>query len=1730
MRVSTGSPAIRVWLVSLLALVALICHSDTAVNAQSPGQRWDGLIEDLTASNGYFAPSQPSNGPSRMSRHAVSADGRYVLFNSDATNLGYSTPALYMRDRHAFQTQVLLGGPALAAVISADGTQIAFQICDPYGHPEGPREICDVYTLNLQTWDWRNASSLPDGTFGDGDSAEPMLSSNGRFVAFRTKAANLVAPGGAPGAYQVVLRDRDADGNGIFDEPGTAVLETISVSPAGAAGDAPSETAEVSDDGRFVAFRSAASNLVPGDTNGVWDVFLRDRQSGQTRRINVRPEGQESTASVDSPAISMTPNGSAVAFTSADGLLAGSTIDDMNNVADVYIYQTSTGVLTRIDLGWGPPIAGGYIPGNGATDWPMLSADGRYVTMQSAATNVEVPPMSGSTGVYVFDRTLQKATRVSIRPDGTEPDHDCVTPQISADGSMVVFISAAMNLGGDITSDVDRIYGAVHFDVTPAAVTVGGGAGGTASFTVTTQQHTNWWATWDWSSYWFMNAAPPLGIGDGTLTFSAGSDNPDPTPRSVTVQVLSKSVVFTQSAGLSVASVSPAVGPETGGTHVTLIGTGFEPGMRVVFDGVNAATEFVSSTMLVATTPAHERGTVWVAVFPADNSRAGWIPDAFRFTDTTPPDLVWPYFSGIEGSNGWFLGDVTLNWAMWDQQSPITATTGCNTTIVTADTNGTTFTCAATSEGGTTSVSTVVKRDATPPSIAITSPSAAVLYERGSLLTTAFTCSDAGSGVETCGFVPPGAPVDTSYSGWQTTWVTACDVAGNFGTASAEYAVSTGVCTQRPPGMRLWFPFEGRTQEVIHGSPFAAQNPSWAAPIYVEGEVGQAFSLPGWQFVEFSHQLDDVHFVGQMTFAAWVKADGQVGEAGTIASKEDQFRIARFPDGTLRWAFSNSATGFVWVNTGATIPAGVWTHVAVTYDHGVVSTYLNGRLAHTYSGTGDMTFVAGLPYWGQYLSFGNREDPAHASFLIGAIDEVQMLDTVWNASAVESAFLAGAHGTCPPTATVVLVTEGTASYGDSTFVVRAQLRQATSQQPIADEPVRLVSRVSPGGAIAGTVTLTTDADGWVQWDAPIAAGAVPNVYPTGVRAYFDADSVFGGSSGIGQVSIQSATPVITWPEPAAIVYGTPLGGAQLNATSSVAGAFTYAPAVGAVLNAGTGQALSATFTPADTANYSGASVTTTIDVGKAAPTVTVTGGSVTYDGASHVATGSVTGIGGVTLGPLTFTYNGASSAPVNAGTYAVIGTFAGDANYAPASAPATLTIAKAAAVLAWTRPGAIPYGAPLGAQQLSATASIPGSFTFTPALGAVLGAGAARPLSATFVPADPSNYNGGVVATTIDVMPVPLSIRANNATKPFGAPMPPFTAVFVGLVNGDTPASFGGVLGFTTTATAASAVGTYPIVPGGLSSPNYSVTFVPGTLTIVRAPVIVSVTSQPEPSGFDQPMTFTVAVATVVPGAGVPTGTVRFVDGPALLGSATLANGAAALTTAGLAVGSRVIEARYDGDSSFEIGIGSATHVINDASSTPSVSVTTSRSPANAGASVTFTATVTLASGSISGIVSFHDGSVQMGSGTLSAGRATFATSALAVGSHAITARYAGAGGVPPSRSAVLVQTIVGTGTTKSTTTALTASPNPSALGGAVTFTATVTGTSAKPTGRVLFMVDGVVVGNPSGELLTPSSGATARVTLPLTTLAHGKHKVSATYLGDSVYRGSTASVTQTVN
>ena len=492
--------------------------------------------------------------------------------------------------------------------------------------------------------------------------------------------------------------------------------------------------------------------------------------------------------------------------------------------------------------------------------------------------------------------------------------------------------------------------------------------------------------------------------------------------------------------------------------------------------------------------------------------------------------------------------------------------------------------------------------------------------------------------------------------------------------------------------------------------------------------------------------------------------------------------------------------------------------------------------------------------------------------------------------------------------------------------------------------------------------------------------------------------------------------------------------------------------------------------------------------------------------------------------PGTFAFSPGPGAVLDAGTHTVTMTFTPtDPNYNVATMTNTVTIAKASAALSWIAPAALGYGTPLGPAQLRATATVPGTFSYTPAAGTVLGAGPSRPLSATFTPADPANYSGGSIATTVAVAPAPLTVRTNDAGKVYGAPVPALTASFNGFVAGDTPASLGGALAFATAVTSASPVGDYAVTPAGLTSPNYAITFVAGTLSVLRAPVAMTLTAAPTPSGLDMPITLTATVAAAQGAPTAPAGTVRFFDGATLLGTAALSSGTATLLTGGLAAGSHTIEARYDGDVSFEIGSRTATHAVATAAATPAISLTTSRQPASTSQSMTFTATITVAT---SGTIAFYDGGTLLGSGSIASGRATLTVASLAAGSHAITARFQGNASAPPVISPVLVQAVTSSGwKDRTSTVALVSSANPSALGAAVTFTATASGSSGTPTGRILFMVDGLVVGDPTGVAIT-----SGQATVSVSTLAGGRHKVTATYLGNSNYRGSNGTLTQTVN
>src|SRR5262249_31742166 len=232
-----------------------------------------------------------------------------------------------------------------------------------------------------------------------------------------------------------------------------------------------------------------------------------------------------------------------------------------------------------------------------------------------------------------------------------------------------------------------------------------------------------------------------------------------------------------------------------------------------------------------------------------------------------------------------------------------------------------------------------------------------------------------------------------------------------------------------------------------------------------------------------------------------------------------------------------------------------------------------------------------------------------------------------------------------------------------------------------------------------------------------------------------------------------------------------------------------------------------------------------------------------------------------------------------------------------------------------------------------------------------------------------------------------------------------------------------------------------------------------------------------------------------------------------------------------LSAGSHSISAMNSGDPSFAGATQSMTHLVYSSAASSSTAVTSSSNPAATGASLTVTATVTASAGA-TGNVAFYDGATLLGTVLLSGTTAKLSTSALANGAHAITARYLGNGSVPPSISPMFVQDVAPAGTRlKTSSMTLVASPSAATLDGDVTFTANVSGANkVPPTGPVLFTANGQVIGTATGVTLAATGPVTARATFTTSALAHGTHTVTATYLGDTNYRGVASTISLTVN
>jgi hypothetical protein len=223
----------------------------------------------------------------------------------------------------------------------------------------------------------------------------------------------------------------------------------------------------------------------------------------------------------------------------------------------------------------------------------------------------------------------------------------------------------------------------------------------------------------------------------------------------------------------------------------------------------------------------------------------------------------------------------------------------------------------------------------------------------------------------------------------------------------------------------------------------------------------------------------------------------------------------------------------------------------------------------------------------------------------------------------------------------------------------------------------------------------------------------------------------------------------------------------------VPGSFVYNPPAGAKLNAGTGQTLGVVFTPTDTANYQNATASVTINVAKAAPTITwANPADIVYGamlGASQLnATASVPG---------NFVYYPPPGTILNARANQALGAVfipTDTANYQNATASVTISVAKAAPTITWANPADIAYGVVLGSSQLNATASVPGSFVYNPPAGTKLNAGAGQALGVVFIPTDMANHQITTASVTINVAKAAPTITwANPADMVSGTVLGP---------------------------------------------------------------------------------------------------------------------------------------------------------------------------------------------------------------------------------------------------------------------------------------------------------------------------------------------------------------------
>lgn len=386
----------------------------------------------------------------------VSNDCRYVVFVSGADNLvtgdTNGVNDIFLRDTLTDSTirvstatdgSQAANGHSSGPAISSSGRYLVFVSGADNLVVNDTNNAKDVFLKDLQTGQLSRVSVGSSGSQANGASVEPVVSADGRYVSFQSVSDNLVS-GDTNGVSDIFLKDVQ-----------TGQITRVSTNSSGVEAVGGSVSAAISSDGRYVAFQSAADNLVENDTNEDDDIFLKDLQTGQVTRVSTDSAGNQASSGGIVPAIS--GDARYVVFESNAGdLVAG----DTNGAFDIFLKDTHSGMTWRVSTDSNSAQA------NGGNLRPVISFDGRYLAYDSLASNLVVGDTNGSKDILVKDMANSVTVRVSTDSSGIQGNNSSVFPEISGDGSCVVFASLATNL---VATDTNNIFD-VFYNTSPVYV------------------------------------------------------------------------------------------------------------------------------------------------------------------------------------------------------------------------------------------------------------------------------------------------------------------------------------------------------------------------------------------------------------------------------------------------------------------------------------------------------------------------------------------------------------------------------------------------------------------------------------------------------------------------------------------------------------------------------------------------------------------------------------------------------------------------------------------------------------------------------------------------------------------------------------------------------------------------------------------------------------------------------------------------------------------------------------------------------------------------------------------------------------------------------------------------------------------------------------------------------------------------------------------------------------